>query len=503
MLEAWIQSFKAFHLWLSGEAFGKVEALTSDSREVISSSNTVFFARKGVTQDGHDYLVRLADAKNIVAFVVERIPEGFCPKAPVIVVRDSTAAMALAAKFFYRDPTADSFCVAVTGTNGKTTSTYLLQSLLEEKGLPCARMGTIETQFRENRWPSHLTTPDFSKMQALFSDLKEQGARAFVFEASSHALDQRRLLGLDLDAALFTNLSPEHLDYHQTMQNYYEAKQKLFFDLLAKQSQKKRRLAVVPFHGAYGAKLIRALVYRAELELWSWGFEEHKEMKNFLKINQWKTSLEGSEWEISGLGLKPCFVHSKLIGKHNIENLMGVLVLGLALGMSFDAIQKAIARVRGVPGRLDKIVCPQGGTVFVDYAHTPDALENVLSTLRPLIGGKLRVVFGCGGDRDRSKRAKMGEVAELYADEVFITSDNPRTESPEAIVQDILKGVRRLKPVMIEMDRKTAIERSLERLTPDDVVLIAGKGHENYQILGTTKIHFDDKEVVCKALAIG
>lgn len=503
MIEAWIKQFKAHDLWLEGEAIGPVGSLTADSREAKGTGkNIVFFARKGISGDGHDYLAELAGLKNISAFVVERKPEDFKTKTPLIVVRDSTEAMALAAKSFYKDPTADSLTVAVTGTNGKTTSTVLLQALLTEKGCRTARSGTIDTQFEGKSIPAKLTTPDFLVIQRLFSELKAKGANAFVFEASSHALEQRRISGIELNAALFTNLSPEHLDYHQNMDAYYLAKRKVFADYL-QNSLKKEKIAVIGRDESYGTKLIEDLKPFKNFKIITWGYQPFSsENDSHLHIYEWKSDLNGIVFKVNGLGLKAQEFHSKLIGKYNIDNIAGMISLGLSMDIGSSKIQNALNRVESISGRLERVAPTTGNNIFVDYAHTPDALENVLNTLRPLTKGRLRVVFGCGGDRDRTKRPRMGEIAELYADELFVTSDNPRTEDPQSIIQEILKGLQRLKPVTIEADRKKAIGKSLEGLTNDDVVLVAGKGHENYQILGTKRIHFDDKEVVHEALGI-
>ena len=507
MIDRWIAGFKKQGLWLSGEKSGKTDHITSDSRDVLQKTSTrfVFFARKGVTQDGHDYLTKLQAASNVDAFVVESIPEGFKTSAPVIVVRDATAAMALAAEDFYGDPTADTFCVAVTGTNGKTTSTFLIQSLLKQAGKRPARTGTIETDFEDVKIPSNLTTPDFTEMQKLFSELKKKGADAFVFEASSHALDQRRLLGIELDAGIFTNLTPEHLDYHQTMENYFQAKQKLFTELLMK-SSKRNKWAILPIDGSFGSRLIQSLDYLKDLSVATWGFSPEAAVRKsdrHMLIEKWSTDLSGHSIQVSGFGLKQHIFRSSLVGKYNIENVAGMLTLGLAMGLKPELLQKTLDSLPPVSGRLEKVSVTssraKGASIFVDYAHTPDALENVLMTLRPLTKGKLKVVFGCGGDRDKTKRPKMGAIAELYADEIFVTSDNPRTEDPDAIIRDILQGLQRLKPLYVNADRKTAIFESLKSLQPEDVVVIAGKGHENYQILGTEKIHFDDREVVLSA----
>lgn len=498
MLKAWIEAFRREQIWLEGESHIEITSIESNSKRLEKASHAkhsvAFFARKGAAKDGHEFLSSLSNNPAIGVFIVEKLPSGFSPSVPVIVVRDSTLAMALAAKSFYKNPTSDAFTFAVTGTNGKTTTTFLVQSLLKVLGKRPARMGTIEVQFENFRELSELTTPDFTEIQKTFSELKAKGADAFVFEASSHALDQRRLLGLDFDAALFTNLTPEHLDYHRTMEKYFEAKQKLFLELLLK-SPKKERYAVIPRDGAYGNRLIEAICHLSDIESWTWG-RSGVASERTLVIDQFETTLSGTQLTMSGGGLKSQIFKSHLVGAYNVENIAGMLALGLALGAKPEQLQRALNDLPHVPGRLEAVPVKAGIGVFVDYAHTPDALENVLMTLRPLTKGRLRVVFGCGGDRDKTKRPKMGAIAELYADELFVTSDNPRTEDPESILDEIVGGLQRLKPVVVEVDRRKAISLSLKNLKSGDVVLIAGKGHENYQILGTEKIHFDDREVV-------
>lgn len=483
----------------------KFNTIESSSARILEKTHdpksVLFFARRGAAKDGHDFLKALEKHPSIAGFVVERRPENFQPDAPVFEVRDSTLAMALAVKKFYKDPTADAFTFAVTGTNGKTTTTYLVQSLLKVLKKRPARMGTIETQFEDYCAPAELTTPDFTEVQKNFSELKARGADAFVFEASSHALDQRRLLGLEVDAALFTNLTPEHLDYHQTIEKYFLAKRRLFSEILMG-SAKKPKIAILPHDGSYGSRLIEELSDRSEIEVWSWSKANSTiqastlKSKRHLSVDEFTTSLSGTRVRLSGAGLDRVEFVSRLVGEYNVENIAGMVTLGVSLKASSIQIQKALDDLANVPGRLEAVKVPGDIGVFVDYAHTPDALENVLMTLRPLTEGRLRVVFGCGGDRDRTKRPKMGAIAELYADELFVTSDNPRTEDPESILGEIVAGLQRLKPVTVEVDRRKAIAKSLKNLKPGDIVLIAGKGHENYQILGKEKIHFDDREVV-------
>jgi UDP-N-acetylmuramoyl-L-alanyl-D-glutamate--2,6-diaminopimelate ligase len=476
--------------------------ISSDSRSVLaglfSGKKILYFARRGASRDGHDFLRDLEGRSECVAFVVEEKPAGWKPLAPVIVVRDSTLAMALVAKMLYRDPTASALTVAVTGTNGKTTSTFLLQNLLKNAGIPCALSGTVMLQFEDFRVSSPLTTPDFSEMQKNFSLLRDRGARGFVFEASSHALDQRRLLGIELDGALFTNLTPEHLDYHKSMEAYFLAKRRLFSELL-RSSQKARRWAVVPRDGTYGARLAEEFESSSEIQLWTWGYQEHAGERHFT-IRDPKISIEGSEFTLLFQGRSLRF-QSPLIGRFNIENVVGMIAAGYALQLPENQIVESVSRSPFVPGRLEPVKSQNGPRVFVDYAHTPDALENVCSTLRALSPRQLKVVFGCGGDRDRLKRPKMAQVAELYGDEIFITSDNPRREDPQAIVDEILMGLQGLKKKHIHLDRRTAIEAALSSAHREDVVLIAGKGHETYQIIGDEKIHFDDREVALAALS--
>jgi len=497
-IKNWISVLKQKNLWLSGELPSDcfISALSSDSRELLNQNTNqsfVFFARRGRNSDGHRFLKELSRLNSIVAFVLEAIPKDIDFKKPVIHVRDSTAAMAWACKEFLGDPSRQLFCAAITGTNGKTTSSYLMQRALNASGYRAAVNGTIQTEFEGKTWESHLTTPDFSILQKRMRELLQAGASAFSFEASSHALDQGRLLGIDLDAAIFTNLSPEHLDYHRNMESYYAAKKILFEDLLL-QSSKASRVAIIPDDNAYGSKLIEDLKAYSGISVHTWGYRP-LDSSSHMWIKNWKTGLDGSVFSFEYAG-KTVDLRSKLIGRYNIDNLAGVLSLALAFQWDVSKVCQSLESFEGVRGRLESVSRAAGFHVFVDYAHTPDALENVLLTLRPLTKGRLKVVFGCGGDRDREKRPKMGQVAELYADEIFVTSDNPRTEDPHKIIEEILGGLQRVKTCVVESDRHKAIGLSLSELHQEDVVLIAGKGHENYQILGEKRLEFDDRKVV-------
>jgi len=470
------------------------DGIFSDSRQLeqVSGQKLLFFARRGLSRDGHDFLRELASEQRIAGYVVEEKAEEIPAEKSLFVVRDSHQAMGFASKIIYGDPTLDLLSVAITGTNGKTTLSYLCEAILKKSGARPAVMGTIESRFEDDRQVSALTTPDFSILQKRFCEWKEKGASAIVFEASSHAIQQKRLFGIELDAALFTNLSPEHLDYHKTMEAYFRAKKRLFSEHLLR-SQKKRRRAIIPQDGKYGSRLIEDL-RDSDLEIWSWGFEAAT-AQNYFEIRDWKTTLDGSRFQLCSPS-ESLDIYSPLVGRHNIENLASAACFGLSLGVSADDIVSAFRSVRSIPGRLEKVPTKLSGSVFVDYAHTPDALENVLQSLRTVCQGRLKVVFGCGGDRDRAKRPQMGQVAELYADEIYVTSDNPRSEDPHAIMDEILKGMQRIKPVEVEADRRKAIGSCLSKTEMNDVVLIAGKGHETTQEIQGKKIHFDDREVV-------
>jgi UDP-N-acetylmuramoyl-L-alanyl-D-glutamate--2,6-diaminopimelate ligase len=498
-LSSFLQLLQSSGLWLEGTLSGDATSVLADTRKLTglgSSEKVLFFARKGVTFDGHDFLQEIDACPQVIGIVGERLPVGLALQKPFIRVRSSAQAMALAVKSLWEDPSSKMLLAAVTGTNGKTTTTFLMQSLLSVLGYRVARFGTIETEFEGFSIPSELTTPDFEELQRRLADLGSKGATAAVFEASSHALDQGRLLGLEVDATVFTNLTAEHLDYHRSMENYYAAKRKLFTELL-KSSAKKKKWAVVPDDGSFGSRLIEDLKGVSEIALVVWTSNPGKSKAADYLLRSFETSLSGTQLEVVDCKTQKAFsFHSFLPGHYNAENVMGMIALGFALGASPAQIQQSLDKMSPVSGRLERVVRDGQGFVFVDYAHTPDALENVLRTLRGLTKGKLKVVFGCGGDRDRGKRPKMGEVAELYADEIFVTSDNPRTEDPEGIIREIVQGMQRLKPCRIDVDRRKTIERALKDLGVEDVLLIAGKGHEKYQIIGTQKLPFDDREVV-------
>ncbi|TVQ79539.1 MAG: UDP-N-acetylmuramoyl-L-alanyl-D-glutamate--2,6-diaminopimelate ligase [Bradymonadales bacterium] len=483
-------------LWLEARAEGSYDGIFSDTRELnqLTGSSLVFFCRRGLSKDGHQFIPELLKEGRVKAFVVEEGVDLIPEDRDYLVVRDSRLAMSLFAKKLYGDPTRDLLTCAITGTNGKTTSCFILEQVLKSAGFRTARMGTIDSRFENDRWGSSLTSPDFVLFQKLVARWKALGAESLVFEASSHALSQGRLSGVEVDLALFTNLSPEHLDYHKNMESYYQAK-KILFSSLLRNSSKQKKIAILPEDQAYGSRLLEELK-GSGLNLWSWGEGPTSEDDSQrLQLEEWSTSLSGSEVSARFRAEKIQF-RSSLIGKHNVENLMGALTAGLALEMKLSEILSSLESFQAVPGRLERVPHPRSANVFVDYAHTPDALENVLQSLRPLCQGKLRLIFGCGGDRDRQKRPLMGQIAELFSDVVYLSSDNPRSEDPLEIINQVLQGMQKIKPCRVIENRRLAIETAISEMEEKDVLLIAGKGHETTQEIMGQEFDFDDREVV-------
>ncbi len=378
------------------------------------------------------------------------------------------------------------FSVGVTGTNGKSTISHLVSSLLNKNGNKTVLLGTIENRIGTDVLPAELTTPDAVDLMGYLKMGREKGCSHLVMEASSHALDQGRLSELEFDRAIFTNLTQDHLDYHQNFENYFNAKSLLFTKYL-----KADGLALINMTSEYGLRLADSLKSNVI------GFTAEKVKKlcfPTVELSSSRLTMEGTQLQIDFEGKSYQF-YSQLLGQINVENLLATIAMGFSLDYSESQIQKGIESVF-VPGRNQVFNLKNGGIAVVDYAHTPDALERVLKSFRPLVKGKLLCVFGCGGDRDKTKRPLMAKVAEEIADEVCITNDNPRTENPKEILSDILKGIQDPKNVNVELDREKAIIAMLQKLNGEDCVIVAGKGHEDYQILGKEKIFFSDSHVI-------
>jgi UDP-N-acetylmuramoyl-L-alanyl-D-glutamate--2,6-diaminopimelate ligase len=500
----------------AGQFDQEITGLTYDSRRVGKGS--IFFALTGEKFDGHDFVAQAAE-RGAAAVVVERRtarPNG----ATWIQVEDVRRVMGLWGARFFGDPSRYMRLIGVTGTNGKTTVTYLVESILSAAGIEPGVIGTINYRYRGREFPALHTTPQSLELHALLAEMKSADVRAAVMEVSSHALVQERVRGIDFDVALFTNLSRDHLDYHSDMDDYFAAKSRLFTDYL-KTSAKAKKAAVIHAGDARGAELLEKLA-KYDFERFSYGRDGDWDVRP-LKV---QSDVDGLRGTIQAKQHRLDF-SSPLIGAANLENILAAVGAGLALGLPVAAIRRGIERVQSVPGRLEKVRNDLGIAILVDYAHTPDALEKVLGAVRPLAQRRVLTVFGCGGDRDRGKRPLMGEIAARLSDLVFLTSDNPRSEDPALILGEIEAGVRQVglqkfrasayglkeeereafdpapesgRGYCVEADRREAIRLALRQARPGDVVLIAGKGHEDYQILGARKIAFDDRRVAREEL---
>lgn len=459
----------------------------SDSREV--SSNSVYFAIKGTAGDGHKFLNEVME-KGATALVIEDkslLKPGY--SGLVLVVENSRKALDIVSDAFFKSPSSSLGCVGVTGTNGKTTTVYLLEQIFNSSSQDTGVLGTIDHHFKEKIWKSDLTTPPPKVLQKRLSEFLELGAKNVALEASSHALDQARLDSLNFDVAIFTNLTRDHLDYHKDMESYFAAKKYLFCELLNR-SNKKEPKAVINIQDPWGEKLAKEV----KVPVLTYGMT-----KGDFQITRLDESIVGIEFEIldkTQPTKKSVKVRSPMVGSHNAFNILGAQLGALAMGISLRESAKALMGFYGAPGRLERILNKKGSNVFVDYAHTDDALKNVLFSLYKIkpSGAKIITVFGCGGDRDKGKRPLMAKVASQGSDLVIVTSDNPRTEDPNSIIDDIEKGMSQ--KWEREVDREVAIKKALEIARSNDIVLIAGKGHEDYQIIGTEKKYFSDQKIV-------
>ncbi len=445
----------------------------------------LFCAVRGLRADGHDFAAD-AVARGASAVLVERpldLP------VPQVVVEDVRLAMAIAASEVRGRPSEALDVVGVTGTNGKTTSAFLLRSVLEAAGRPCGLIGTIEARIGGRVVPMAHTTPDAIELQDLFARMCDAGDRACAMEVSSHALDQRRVAGTRFAAALFTNLTRDHLDYHHDVETYYAAKRGLF---ARPTGEGENPPGAANLDDEYGRRLA------AETGALGYAVEADAEVRP-VEVSGLETGIRAVIRTPRG----PLEIASALRGRFNLANLTGVAAVGELLGLPHEAVAAGIAGVAGVPGRFEAVEGGQPFPVIVDYAHTPDSLDNVLRAAREIVsGGRLIVVFGCGGDRDRGKRPQMGDVARRLADVAVVTSDNPRSEDPEAIVAEILEGAAGgPAELVVEVDRRAAIGRALRAAAAGDVVVIAGKGHEQGQERAGVVTPFDDREVAREQLA--
>lgn len=414
--------------------------------------------------------------------------------------------MALLAARLYGDPTKDRPLIGITGTNGKTTTSYLVEGILNAADLPAAVLGTISYRFGSTCIEASHTTPESTELQAIFRQLADAGAQAFVMEVSSHSLEQHRVDGCSFNVGVFTNLTRDHLDYHGSMEAYGAAKQRLFSELLVTGTGSELRRAVINSDDPAAPDFIRS----AACPVITYGLADTADVRAVEIVS----TVDG----ISGLLVIPegrFPFRSRLVGSYNLSNILAAAATGVALGIAPDRIVAGIEQQKSAPGRLERVDNSYGVTCLVDYAHTGDALENVLSTLKQLATGKIITVFGCGGDRDNGKRPIMGRIAADYSDLAIVTSDNPRTEDPQRILDQIKAGITPLdlhayaadelssglgvKGFTVIENRREAIRLGVRLAQPGDILLLAGKGHEDYQIIGTTKHHFDDREEAVSA----
>jgi UDP-N-acetylmuramyl-tripeptide synthetase len=459
----------------------------------------LFIAVKGLESDGHRY-IEDAVKRGAVAVIAETGAGATAGNIPLVLVNDSRKALALAGAEFYGQPSDSLHLTGVTGTNGKTSTTYLIESIFETAGFKTGVIGTINYRFGGNIFPNPMTTPESLDLQKILRNMVDAGITHAVMEVSSHAVDLHRILGLSFDTAVFTNLSQDHLDYHKTMDEYWDCKKRLFTDYLSKTAPPKKPAAVINTVDKEGLELAALLT----VPVLTTGTETPD-----IRLMNAELDIRGIRGELVAPSGRTR-LESPGIGKHNLENILCAAGAALAAGVDMETVGRGLGNFN-VPGRLERVPNTKGFHVFVDYAHTPDGLLNVLETLKPLATGRVITVFGCGGDRDKGKRPKMGRIAETYSNLTVVTSDNPRTEDPDAIIANILDGMEGqrlsenelaagIKGLFVEPDRRAAINLAVRWAKPGDTVLIAGKGHENYQILKTGKIDFDDRIEAEKAI---
>ena len=461
--------------------------VTDDSRNV--KPGCLFVAVKGERVDGHAFLDH-AVAAGAAAVVVDQ--KAAVRTVASVRVQDSRRALGLIGSRFYQDPSASMRLIGVTGTNGKTTTTYIVKTTLEAAGRQVGLIGTVAYLIGEESVPASHTTPGALELQRLFSRMVQAGLDTVVMEVSSHALALDRTAGSEFDVAVFTNLTQDHLDFHGNMEDYFRAKLKLFTGLDVPSIKKTGKRAIVNLDDPWGTRIRDACT----VPVWTYGLRSHAD----LRAEDVALSATGTTFTLrSPFG--SCSMQSRLVGEHNVYNLLAAIGVVLHEGLTLDQVQSALRAISNVPGRFERVEAGQDFTVVVDYAHTEDALIRLLTAAQALRTGRVITLFGCGGDRDRTKRPKMGRAAVQYSDVVILTSDNPRTEDPAVILREVEVGVKNAlinrAQVQYRMiaDRRAAIEAAVREAKTGDMVVIAGKGHEDYQILGTTKHHFDDREV--------
>jgi len=470
------------YLKIYGNSDIEIENVSCDSNDI--SGKALFCCIKGLKTDGHNF-IRQAINNGAVAVCVSK--DHIVEKTEgvtFITVTDTKKAFALICDSFYSHPADNMKIIGVTGTNGKTTTVFMIEYLLNSLEKPTGLMGTLYTKIGDEKIKSSVTTPDAKTLSKNLADMLSNGMEAAVFEVSSHSLALDRVYACNFDRAVFTNLTQDHLDFHKDFDEYFQAKMKLFESLSPDIKESK---AIINTDDQWSGKIISKL----RVPFISYGIKHETDFK----ANDFTVKPDGIEYDLIHKE-KIYKVTLSVSGFFNIYNSLAAITTVYSLGFKLEKIIEKIKDFSGVKGRFEIINCGQDFSVIVDYAHTPDGLINVLNTARNLTKDRLISVFGCGGDRDKTKRPIMGKIASEYSDMTIITSDNPRTEDPSKIIDDILNGILKNKDYKIEPDRKNAIEYALNTAKKGDIVVIAGKGHEDYQILKDKTIHFDDSEIV-------
>ncbi len=474
---------------LLGKSNVEVDDIAIDSKTV--SPGTLFVALKGHTQDGHDYIDEAIARGASAVLLQEPISKKYqqATKTTFIQVDDTKEALRHLAPYFFDYPATKLNLIGITGTNGKTTTAYLVEALLNHAGKNTGLISTIATRYGQHEKKAKNTTPGLLDLQKIFSEMEQASVTDVVMEVSSHALDQERVAGCSFESAVFTNLTQDHLDYHKTMENYFAAKKILF--------EQTKGQWIVNLDDLWGKKLQETAPGR----VWGYGIDHHDSLYPIC----FKSTLAGLSMTAQ-TPIGEIEIEARLSGRHNVYNVLAAIGVGIASGLSRMQITEGIAVLKQVPGRFEKIDLGQDFTVIVDYAHTPDALERLLSAVKTLAPNKIITCFGCGGDRDRGKRPLMG-VAAMQSDFVILTSDNPRSEAPEKILDDIASGIsahskKTGHPCNYEIisDRREAISQAIALAKTGDVILIAGKGHETDQQIGTQTLPFDDRDCARQAL---
>ncbi len=492
---------------VTGGTLKEIEGIAYHSKQV--RKGFLFAAIRGMEADGHRFIEEALE-KGAEAVLLEE--ERDVPNRTMILVPNSRRALAKISSNFYGDPSSQVKLIGITGTNGKTTTTYLLESIFKKAGCHPGVLGTISYRFGEKLTPAPNTTPESLDLQRILWEMVGKGTSHVIMEVSSHGLDLDRVFGCEFDCAVFTNLTSEHLDYHKTLEHYFESKRRLFSDYLMK-GHKPGRFAVTNGDDPRGEEMMEGI----HLPVIRYGMSPSCNVT----ADQVTSSFEGLSCQVKTPG-GVLSIHSKLIGDFNLYNILAAVAVGIGMDVPLATLKEGIEGLEGVPGRFEKVQNERGIHVVVDYAHTHDALEHVLLGLKQILqrtaenGVKMITVFGCGGDRDRTKRPLMGEVAGRYSDLAILTSDNPRTEDPLAIMGEVERGLKSIplkelplneielwrskKGYLSIPDRREAIRMAIRLARPSDAVLIAGKGHEDYQIIGKKKYPFDDRIEAKEAL---